>query len=814
MRPDRFLVGLAVLGLLSDAAEERPLVCVVDDAQWLDAASAEALAFVARRLQAESAGLVLAVRETPGERRFGELDELVVGGLEAGDARALLEAVMTGPLDERVRDRIVAETRGNPLALLELPRGRTPAELAGGFGLNGEPALAGRIEARYQERLEALPEATRLLLLVAAAEPVGDPLLLWRAAAALGIDPGAGAPAADAGLVELGAQVRFHHPLVRSAVYGGAAPEDRRRVHRALADATDEAAEPDRRAWHRAQATAGLDEDVAAELERSAARAGARGGVAAGAAFHERAAELTPDPARRARRALVAAQCKHQAGAADAALSLLAAAQAGPLDELDSARAQLLRAQITFATTRGRDAPPLLLEAARRLEPLDATLARETYLDAFAAALSADRLVRGGDAREIAAAVLAAEWEPSARPCDLLLDGLARLASEGYAAGAPALKEALRAFRKERFSEEEELRWLWLACHVARALGDDVAWDELTARQVELARRTGALSVLPIALDDRIHAELFCGRLASAIALEAEAEAVVEATGSHVTLRGAIALANWRGQEQEAQALMEARRQEAVRHGEGLWLVATDWGNAVRYNGLGRYDEALVAAERGAEDPRGLGTPMWLLADLVEAAARAGKPERAAGALERLTEIAEANGTDWSLAFLARSRALLTEGEAAERLYREAVERLASTRIRVALGRTLLVYGEWLRRENRRVDAREQLRAAHELLSEIGMEVFAERARRELLATGETVRKRTVETLDDLTPQELQIAQRAADGQTNPEIGAQLFLSPRTVEWHLRKVFGKLGISSRKELGSALPEGAAIALMA
>ena len=604
--------------------------------------------------------------------------------------------------------------------------------------------------------------------------------------------------------------MRFHHPLVRSAVYGGAAPEDRRRVHRALGDAT---AEPDRRAWHRAQATAGLDEDVAAELERSAARAGGRGGVSAAAAFHERAAELTPDPARRARRALVAAQCKHQAGAAEAALSLLAVAQAGPLEELDSARAQLLRAQIIFSTTRGRDAPPLLLEAARRLEPLDATLARETYLDAFAASLSADRLVHGGDAREIAAAVLAAEWEPSARPGDLLLDGLALLATEGYAAGAPALKAALRAFREEAISEEEELRWLWLACHVARALGDDVAWDELTARQVELARRTGALSVLPIALDDRVHAELFCGRLASAIALAAEADAVVEATGSHVALRGAIALANWRGQESEARALVEARRQAAVQHGEGLWLVATDWGNAVRYNGLGRYDEALAAAERSAEDPRGLGTPMWLLADLVEAAARAGKPERAAGPLERLAEIAEANGTDWALGFLLRSRALLSEGEAAERLYREAIERLARTRIRVAHGRTLLVYGEWLRRENRRVDAREQLRAAHEMLSEIGMEVFAERARRELLATGETVRKRTVETIDDLTPQELQIAQRAADGQTNPEIGAQLFLSPRTVEWHLRKVFGKLGISSRKELRSALPEGAAIALM-
>ena len=356
---------------------------------------------------------------------------------------------MTGPLDERVRDRIVAETRGNPLALLELPRGRTPAELAGGFGLDGEPALAGRIEARYQERLETLPEATRLLLLVAAAEPVGDPLLLWSAAAALGIDAGAGAPAADAGLIELGAQVRFHHPLVRSAVYGAAAPEDRRRVHRGARRRHRREADPTAAPGTARRRRPGSTRTSPPSSSARPPAPGARGGVAAAAAFHERAAELTPDPARRARRALVAAQCKHQAGAAEAALSLLAVAQAGPLDELDSARAQLLRAQIIFATTRGRDAPPLLLEAARRLEPLDATLARETYLDAFAAALSADRLVRGGDAREIAAAVLAAEWEPSARPCDLLLDGLALLATEGYAAGAPALKAALRAFREE-----------------------------------------------------------------------------------------------------------------------------------------------------------------------------------------------------------------------------------------------------------------------------------------------------------------------------------------------------------------------------
>ena len=815
--PDRFRVGLAVLSLLSDAADERPLICVVDDAQWLDAASAQVLAFVGRRLGAESVGLVLAVRETPGERPFDGLPELVVVGLGDDDAQALLEMVLAGPLDARVRDRIVAETHGNPLALLELPRGRTPDELAGGFGLNGEPALAGQIEVHYQQRLSALPLSTRLLLLIAAAEPVGDPLLLWKAAATLGVDAGAAAAAADAGLIEVGAQVRFRHPLVRSAVYSAAAPEDRRRVHQALADASDADLEPDRRAWHRAEATAGLDEEVAAELERAATRAQARGGLAARAAFHERAAELTPDPSRRARRALEAARGKQQAGAPDAALRLLATAEAGPLDELDRARAQLLRAQVTFARTRGRDAPPLLLDAAKRLEPLDAALAHATYLDAFAAALSADRLARGGDPREVATAVLAADWGRALvhqpRSCHLLLDGLTRLTSEGYTAGASALKEALHAFRETQLPEEDELHWLWLACHIARALGDDAAWDDLTHRQVQLAREVGALSLLPVALDDRIHADLFCGRMASAVSLVAEAEAVVEATGSQVALRGPIAVANWRGDDAEAVALTEARRQGVLSRGEGLWLLATDWGNAVRYNGLGRYDDALAAAERAAEDPRGLGTPMWLLADLIEAAAHGGKPERAVGPLERLTEIAEANGTDWALGFLLRSRALLSEGDAAERLYREAVARLGRTRIRVAQGRTLLVYGEWLRRENRRVDARVQLRAAHELLTEIGMAVFAERARRELLATGETVRKRTVETIDDLTPQELQIAQRAADGQTNPEIGSQLFLSPRTVEWHLRKVFGKLGISSRKDLRSALPDGAPTAVL-
>jgi DNA-binding CsgD family transcriptional regulator len=804
--PNRFLVGLAVLSLLSDLAEDRPLVCVVDDAQWLDAASAQALAFVARRLGAESVGLVFAVREPTGERLFEGLPELAVRGLDDRDAHELLATVVTGPLDERVRDRIVAETRGNPLALIELPRGWAPAALAGGFGLSDDPALSGRIEQSYQERLAPLPPSTRLLLLAAAAEPVGDPVLVWRAAAELGIGPDAAAPAAGIGLIDSGAQLRFGHPLVRSAVKAAAAPEERHRVHRALADATDADVDPDRRAWHLAHATAGLDEDVAAELERSAGRARARGGLAAGAAFHERAAELTPDPRRRAQRALLAATSKHQAGANDAALRLLAMAEAGPLDELERARSQLLHAQITFTMTRGNDAPPLLLQAARRLEPLDSKLARETYLEAFAAALSTDRLVRGWDAREVAAAVLAAAWEPSTRTNDLLLEGLALLTRDGYAAGASALTVALRAFRDEPLSDEEGLRWLWVAIHVARGLGDYEAWDELTARHLELARRAGAFSLLPVALSDRVVVELASGRLGLATSLAAEADAVLEATNNHLIPRASIMLDNWRGRGAEAPALTEARERNHQRRGEGLQLAANAWGSVMRYNGLGRYEEALGAAERIAEQPRGMG--LWIRDsfEFVEAAVRSGHPERAAEPLARLHEMARAAGTEWALGSYARSAALLAEGATAERFYRDAIEHLSRIPGAETTARAHLLYGEWLRREHRRIDAREQLRIAHTMLSEMGMEAFAERARRELLATGETVRKRTVETLDELTPQEGQVARLAADGRTNPEIGAQLFLSPRTVEWHLSKVFSKLGIGSRKELRSALSD--------
>jgi ATP/maltotriose-dependent transcriptional regulator MalT len=601
--------------------------------------------------------------------------------------------------------------------------------------------------------------------------------------------------------------VRFRHPLVRSAVYRAATPEERRRAHGALADVTDPDVDPDGRAWHRAHATPATDEDVAAELERSAGRAQGRGGMAAAAAFLERAAELTPESSRRARRALAAAQSKQRAGAPDAAGRLLALAEAGPLDELDQARAQLLRAQVTFAVTRGGDAPQLLLEVAKRLEPLDGALARETYLDALAAALFADRLARGSDVSEIAEAVLAADWGASSRQspraCDLLLEGIAVVTIDGYAAGAPTLKRALRAFRDEPMSDEDALRWLWLACRAARALGDDASWDELTARQVHLAREAGELSLLPIALAERFSVQLFFGALDAAAALVVETEAVTHAAGSRMAPQGAIALAAIRGEEAEATALIDAGRREVVNRGEGLWLVATEWASALLFNGLGRYDEALAAAEQAIDHPHELGVSTWVQTEFIEAAARSGHPERAAGPLRRLQEISSAAGTDWALGVEARSRALLSEGDAAEGLYREAIARLSRTRVRTALARAHLLYGEWLRRERRRTDAREQLRIGHSMYAALGVNGFAERARRELMATGETVRKRNPETRDNFTAQEAQIARLAAEGCTNPEIGAQLFISPRTVEWHLRNVFTKLGISSRKDLRTA-----------
>jgi DNA-binding CsgD family transcriptional regulator len=802
-RPDRFLVGLAVLSLVSDAAEQQPLVLLVDDTQWLDQSSAQVLAFVARRLEAEPVGVMFAERE-PGLGELAGLPELLLRGLSDADARELLASVISGPLDERVAERIIAETGGNPLALAELPRGLSPAELAGGFGLTAALPLPSRIEESFRQRMERLPDDSQRLLLLAACEPIGDPALLRRAADGLGIPIEAAAPAEADGLLEVGAWVRFRHPLLRSAVYRTASAEERRTVHRALAGATDPDVDPDRRAWHRAHAAAGPDEEVAEELERSASRARARGGLAAAAAFLERAATLTPDPAHRAARALTAAQTEHDAGAPDAALKLLTFAELGSLDELQHARLERLRAQLAFASQRGSDAPPLLLAAARRLEPLDAELARETYLEALGAAMFAGRLSGEGGMREVAQAARTAPPAPQPpRTIDLLLDGLAARFTDGHAAGLPLLRQALSAMCRNDERSEDDVHWLWLACRIAPDVWDDETWNQLAERQMRLARAAGALNVLPLAATYRAGVAVHAAEFDGAAALIDEADAITEATGNAPLMYTSLVLAAWRGRQREALELIEGSLDDAARRGEGRAITLAEYAAAVLHNGLGRYQAALAAAQRACEHDE-LGLFGWALIELVEAAARSGEPEIAGIALEQLSERTRLSGSEWALGVEARSRALLSDGERAEELYVEAIERLGRCRIKVHVPRAQLIYGEWLRRENRRTDARLPLRAAHDAFATMGAEAFAERAARELLATGEHARKRTDDTRGQLTAQETHIARLAREGRSNPEIAAQLFISPRTVEYHLHKVFAKLAISSRNELDRVL----------
>jgi len=572
--PERLLVGLAALSLLSQLAAERPLLCVVDDSQWLDRESARACAFVARRLAAERIAFVFGARDVSDDVRG--LPELVVEGLSDAAAFALLRSVLPDKVDQPVLERLVAETHGNPLALIELPRGLTPAQLAGGFALPVSVPIAGRIEASFRRRLVRLPSPSRRLLFVAAAEPTGDPVLVWRAAEQLGVDESAAAAVEAEDLVDLGTHVVFRHPLVRSAIYRAASPAERREAHRALAAATDVAVDPDRRAWHRSQAASRPDDEIAAELEVSATRAQARGGVAAAAAFLERSAELTVDPAQRAGRALVAAEAKRLAGALDAAGGLATMAERGPLDESQRAQLDVVRARISFASDRGSDAPLLMFKAAQRLEAHDVTQARETYLDAVTAALFAGRLAHECSARDVARAALAAPRPVGPpRASDLLLDGLALLIAEGPASGTAVLRQALSAFRGQALGTQERLRWSWLAGRAAAFIWDYDSWDVLTARQIELANDAGALTVLPLTLSTRAGVQLFAGALSEAASLVERVEAVADATDSRTARYAAVTVAAFRCGEPDARDLIDANARDFASRGEGMGVTMT-----------------------------------------------------------------------------------------------------------------------------------------------------------------------------------------------------------------------------------------------
>jgi DNA-binding CsgD family transcriptional regulator len=799
--PNPYLVGLAVLGLLSEAAKEQPLLCVVDDAQWLDRPSARALSFVARRLLAEKVALLFATRGLSDT--LGGLPEVRLEGLSGRDARTLLESVLPTPLDDPILERLIVEARGNPLALLELPRGLTPAQLAGGFGLLTALPLSSQIEDSFARRLGTLPINAKRLLLLAAADPVGDPALIWRAARRLEIPESVAETVESEGLLVLGTPVAFRHPLVRSAVYRAATPSERHEVHRALAEATDPVVDPDRRAWHRSQATAIPDEEIAADLERSAARAQARGGLAAAAAFLDRATALTPDESFRSRRALAAGQAKLQAGALDDALRLAATAESGLPSDLQQARSLLLRAQISFVSTRGGDAAPLLLKAAESLRELDPELSRETYLEALTAAIFAGRLAGlGATTLEVAQAASAAPAVPTPRGLDVLLDGLVALFTDSYAAAVPILRQAQRSLENGT-SQTEQLRSMWGATVSSLHLWDDEAWERLAERHLQLVRETGAFGELPIALSHRGQMHVFAGELAWAASFDDAINETTVLTGSNLAPYHGAGLMAMRGREVEVRSFIDTTRAEVTQRGEGAGLSFLDWAESVLYNGLGRYAEALAAALRVVDRPE-LAPVNWALPELIEAAVRAGKPEVAAKTNRHLMDRTRASGTDWALGIAARSHALLADDAHADGLYVEAIERLGRTRVATDLARAHLLYGEWLRRHRRQVDARQELRIAHEMFTDFGMEAFGERARVELRATGERSRKQTVDTLGQLTPQESHVSHLAANGHTNREIAAQLFISESTVEYHLVKAFRKLGVKSRTQLARHL----------
>jgi DNA-binding CsgD family transcriptional regulator len=807
--PHRFMLGLGVLSLLAEFAAKRPLVALVDDSQWLDEASAEVLGIVGRRLLAESVLLLCAVREPADDRLLADLPALALEGLSDEDARTLLSATIPGQLDEHVRDRLIGETRGNPLALLELPREMSQAELAGGFAVRAPGSRSahvhGELEDHYLRRIQALPDQTQRLMLLAAADPTGDAALLWRAAETLDIPPEATGAAVAGELLEVGPRVRFRHPLIRSAAYDGAPPEERRTAHAALAAATDPEGDPEHRVWHLAAAATARDDDIASELERMAGRAEARGGLPAAAAFLERAVTLTADRERRAERALAAAHASLHAGAFEAALGVLATAEAAAVDDLQRARVAWLRGQVNRAARSGREAPALLLDAAKRLEPLDASLARQTYLDAWGAAHVADRLAPpGGRLIDVSIAARSApEATKDPQPSDELLDGLATLVIDGHVAAAPTLRRAVDAFLGDQLSHDQWLHWGVLASIASLALWDSDSWAKVSARHVELARASGALAPLASALNVHRVTAIRRGDLEAAILLGVEEDILKEMTGTRRASYGALWLAAYQGREADASPLFAAIASDAMDRGEGLGSLIANWATAILHIGLGHYEEALSSARRAADENDGPFTA-FVLPDLVEAAVRSGNAEVASEALERLATTT-VEGTDWGSGILARSRALLSEGTVAESHYAEAIERLGHTQLRPDLARAQLVYGEWLRREGRRVDARHQLHESFDAFGSMGADAFAERARRELLATGEKVRKRQPETLNELTPQEEHIARLARDGRTNNEIAAELYISARTVEWHLHKVFGKLGISTRKGLRETLP---------
>ncbi|MCS0637544.1 AAA family ATPase [Streptomyces sp. LP05-1] len=786
--PDPLTVNLAVLGLLNEAAGERPVCCVVDDAQWIDEASRRVLIFVARRVAGDRIAMVFAARDVRSLAGFVDLPRLTLTGLGHEDARALLDMTAHVGVNDEVFDRILAEARGNPLALHEFAHEAEP------FGVTRprriHVSVLEALEQRFAQRFGRLPDATRLLVVLAAAEPVGDLALLRRAARLLEADAAGLVHAENAGLLALGPRLRFRHPLVRSVVYASATSGTRRQVHGALAQATDAETDPDRRAWHRAHAVVDADEHVAAELENSADRAYGRGGFAAAAAFMERAGQLTPAHDRKVERLLAGARLRLLAGAPAAARELVAEAERHHLGARARAAADLLRARIDFQFSHTPEATTTLVDVVGRSAPAQAP---ETYLEAFASFMYNEH--RPGRLRELALRIREqSRQDTSVRPCELLLDGLLDQTLLPAARAVPAMRAAARSCRA---APRATGPWRNLLCQLVIDLRDDEAMEEIPDHQVDVARRQGALASLPQALRYQAIARISVGLFDEATAMLMEARHIDEAAGTPPLVGAELVHAGFRGDVDRFREL-----QTLLGHsGRPFEIAGEHYASAVLNNGLGNYEEALGSALAAQRRHQAGSYTIWAVySELVEAAARAGRGEEAAAAMHHLETLARANPLPWAVAEWRQAQALLGHDADREGLHRAAIDAFAKTRVRVLHARARLTYGEWLRRENRRAEARTELRAAHEMLSGMGADAFAERAGRELRATGASPRRQGAGPSSGLTAQERIVAERVASGATSREVGAMLFLSPRTVDTHLRNVYRKLGISSRREL--------------
>jgi DNA-binding NarL/FixJ family response regulator len=806
--PDRFLVGLAVLNLLSHAASEEPILCLIDDEQWLDKASVHALAFVARRLEAEGVGIVFAGRRS--DPLLEKLPELVIEGLDEGEARLLLGLSLVGPLDPRFREQLLAETHGNPLALLELPRVVSPAEMAGGFALPSVMPLSDRIEESFRRRFESLPPETRRLLLIAAAEPTGSPPLLWRAAETLGVPRAALDAALDASLIDVDVRVLFRHPLVRSAVYRSALVSEQREVHRALAAVTDPGTDPDRRAWHRALATDGPDEEIARDLELSARQAQARGGLAAAAVFLERSAALTPEIGARASRLLAAARAKRDVGDLEVALGLISAAESGVASLACEAEMKRLRGQIAFDRRQLKDAVRLFTEAARLFEMFDPSAARETRGEALCAAVWAGDL-HGTWGIQFAATAAAAAAPPTelVRPIDRVVAAFATRYTDGTAASAPLFARAVKAFLDLDVGPGQVDQWFWLVrsrispMMLGLETWDARSWHDLAARQVAVARELGAALHLQYGLHSLACVAAFMGELTAAEECASEARLIADVTDTPRLPYSEMVVAAYRGNAPEATRAIADILQEAQTWQVNVHLTFANWARALLNNALGHHDIARTAGLVAFEGIDVAFGPL-VVPELAEAASRMGDRALLDKLDKWISEQAGAAPTQWARALAALIRALATYDDSADQSYREAIRCFADASQRLSAARAQLLYGEWLRRRHRSGDARHHLKQAHGAFVAMRSDAFAARALHELRGAGEPVLRPVPRRGIDLTAQELQIARLALDGLTNPEIGTRLFLSPRTVQYHLRKVFEKLGIRSRIQLTQVL----------